>query len=198
LAKPWSSSSSLLVAVLALMVPLLSSCLDLDVSVDFKTSTSGQIKVDALAWRIAQGLQVVDGPDLVTFPGTQAEWQNLVDQVPGATLVSWQGVMEDRGFRSSTVLGFSTARALEGIFVVFKQKLTLLQDNQSKWTITFVPRVPRVTAANSETRQLWTDLWGTTVWSFAFTPPGQPRSERKISLAELGAAQPPPEWTVSW
>lgn len=188
---PW-----LFFAVLVLL--LLTSCLDLDVSVEFKGSTAGQIKVDALAWRLAQGLQVVDGPDLVTFPGTQADWQALVDQVPGASLVSWQGTMEDRGFRSSTVLGFSTARALEGLFVVFKQKLTLLQDNQGKWTITFVPRVPRVTAANSETRQLWTDLWGTTVWTFAFTPPGQPRTERKVSLAELGAAEPPAEWTLSW
>jgi len=184
--------------VLAAVLPLAVSCLDLNVSVDFKTSTSGQVKVDALTWRLAQGLQVVDGPDLVVFPSTREGWQVLADQVPGATLISWQGNDEDKGFRSSTVLGFSTARALEGLFVVFKQKLTLLQDNQGKWTVTFVPQVPRVTAADTETRQLWSDLWGSVVWTFGFTPPGQPRSERRITLAELGGPRQPAEWTVSW
>ena len=196
MAKPWSNCSSFL--FLFIVTPLLTSCLDLAVSVELNNFTSGRVKVDALAWRLAQGLQAVEGADLFPFPGSRSEWQNVVDQVPGSSLISWEGAAEDRGFRSAAVLGFSTARALEGLFVVFKQKLTLLQDNRGKWTITFVPQVPRVTAADPETRQLWSDLWGTTVWTFSFTPPGQPRVEHRVSLADLGGARPPAEWTVSW
>ncbi len=194
--RPWSNFR--LVLALALLAGLLTSCLDLDVAVDFSTSTSGRVTVKALAWRMAQNLQTVEGEDFVVFPSTQAEWQDLVDHVPDASLVSWQGQEEDRGLRSTTVLGFSTARALEGLFVVMKQKLTLLSDKQGKWTVTLVPQVPRVTGANEDTRQLWSDLWGSTVWTFKFTPPGQSPSERRVTLAELGGAEPPAEWTVSW
>lgn len=200
MAKLWSNFRlgslrfwGVLVAGLSLV-----SCLDLGVAVSFKTSTSGQIQVDALTYRLAQGLQVVDGPDRIPFPASQAEWQNVVDQVPGATLVSWTGNDEDQGFRSKTVLSFSNARALEGLFVVFKQKLTLLQDLKGKWTLTFVPQVPRVTAANPDTRKLWSALWGQVTWTFAFTPPGQPTAVRSVTLAELGQAKVPADWTVSW
>jgi hypothetical protein len=183
---------------------LLTSCLDLTVNVTFRTSTAGQVQVDALAWRMAQGIQVVDGADRVPFPASRAEWQAVVDQVngPGGTgglsLVSWDGADEDLGFRSKAVIGFTNARALEGLFVVFKQKLTLLQDAQGKWTVTFAPQVPRVTGADPDTRKLWTDLWGQTVWTFAFTPPGQPKAQRTVTLADLAGAQPPAEWTLSW
>lgn len=195
MARPWSSCK---LVVLALLVPLLTSCLDLAVDVTFNTSTAGQVKVDALAWRMAQDLQVIEGDDLVRFPSSRAEWQTLVVQIADARLVSWEGAEEDRGFRSTTILEFSSSRALEGLFVLFKQKLTLLQDNQSRWTLTLVPQVPRVTGSPSETRQLWAALWGTTVWTFGFTPPGRPRSEDKISLADLAAAEPPKDWTLTW
>lgn len=222
MARPWSSSSSgplkktsrrgtegaeaqrpplrslRLCVSLALLPFLLTSCLDLGVDVVFRTSTSGTVTVDALAWRLAQGLQAVDGPDRIPFPSTRAEWQSLADSVPGASLVSWTGADEDLGFRSKAVLGFSTSRALEGLFVVFKQKLTLLPDLQGKWTVTFVPQVPRVTGGDPATRKLWADLWGRTVWTFGFTPPGQPRSERSVTLADLAGPQPPAEWTLSW
>jgi hypothetical protein len=180
------------------LLPFFTSCLDLGVAVTFRTSSAGQIQVDALTYRLAQGLQMADGPDRIAFPATRAEWQTVVDQVPGATLVSWTGTDEDLGFRTRTVLTFSTARALEGVFVVFKQKLTLLQDNQSKWTLTFAPQVPRVTGADADTRQLWTALWGPVAWTFSFTPPGRTRSIKTVTLAELGSAQPPAEWTLSW
>jgi len=199
LARPWFSSRSPGPWVLAVAgCLLLSSCLDLGVAVSFRTSTSGQIQVDALTYRLAQGIQVIDGPDRIPFPATQAEWQAVVDQVPGAVLVSWTGADEDLGFRSKTVLSFANARALEGLFVVFKQKLTLLQDIRGRWTLTFVPRVPRVTAADADTRKLWTSLWGTVTWTFAFTPPGQPTSVRSVTLAELAQAKAPSEWTISW
>ena len=184
---------------LALLLGLtLSSCLELGVNVTFRTSSAGQVQVDALAYRLDQGLQLVDGSDRVAFPSTRAQWQALVDQVPGAALVSWEGSDEDLGFRSKTVLSFSNARALEGLFVVFKQKLTLLQDNQSKWTVTFVPQIPRDTAADADTRRLWTALWGQVAWTFSFTPPGQPATVRSVTLAELAGPQPPAEWTLSW
>jgi len=219
LARPSSSSRLFPSWTVFLVLPwLLTSCLDLNVAVDFRTSTAGQVRIDALTWRGAQGLQFVDGNDRISFPATRAEWQVLVDQVAalsrtgaplpttptgavaasGLSIVSWAGAEEDLGFRSSTVLAFTNARALEGLFAVFKQKLTLLQDNAGQWTITFVPQVPRVTGANLETRRLWTTLWGQTSWSFGFTPPGQPRSDRSVTLADLAGAQPPAEWTLSW
>lgn len=196
MARPWCNSR-LTLASLVLGLTL-SSCLELGVAVTFRTSTSGQVQVDALAYRLAQGLQLVEGDDRIPFPSTRAQWQNLADQVPGATLVSWEGSDEDLGLRSKAVLSFSNARALEGLFVVFKQKLTLLQDNQSKWTVTFVPQVPRVTAADADTRRLWTALWGQVVWTFSFTPPGQPATVKSVTLAELAGPQPPAEWTLSW
>jgi hypothetical protein len=170
----------------------------LAVEVNFKTAATGQVKIDALTWRMAQDLQVTEGSDYVPFPASRSEWQNLVAQVADARLVSWEGAEEDRGFRSTTVLEFSSSRALEGLFVLFKQKLTLLQDNQSRWTLTLVPQVPRVTGSLSETRQVWTALWGSTVWTFGFTPPGRPRSEDKVLLADLAAPEPPKDWTLSW
>ncbi len=124
---------------------------------------------------------MAEGSDRIPFPASQAEWQNVIDQVPGATLVSWTGGDEDLGFRTRTVLEFANARALEGLFVVFKQKLTLLQDTQGKWTVTFVPQVPRVTGADADTRKLWTALWGPVTWTFAFTPPGQKTTERTVA-----------------
>ena len=204
MARPWSNFSRIVRAVPLVGLLLLTSCLDLSVNITFRTSTAGQIQVDALAWRMAQGIQMVDGNDRVPFPATRTEWQAVIDQVNGPTgsgglsLVSWEGADEDLGFRSKTVIGFTNARALEGLFVVFKQKLTLLQDTQGKWTITFAPQIPRITAADPDTRKLWTDLWGQTVWTFGFTPPGQPRSQRTLSLADLAQAQPPAEWTLSW
>lgn len=202
MARLWSNfrtvSPGRAVWLLMLVLPLLSSCLELGVSVTFRTATAGQIQVDALAYRMAQGLQVLDGPDWVPFPSTRAEWQAIVDQVPGSTLTSWTSTDEDLGLRTRTVLSFSTARALEGLFIVFKQKLTLLQDTQSRWTVTFVPQVPRVTAGDAETRRLWSALWGPVTWSFAFTPPNQPKSVRTVTLAELAAAQVPADWTVTW
>lgn len=194
MARLWSSSRSLLL----LLLPLLTSCLDLSVGVEFRTSTSGQVRVEALAYRSAQGLHFTEGTDRTPFPSTRAEWQTLVDQVPGASLVSWTGTDEDLGLRTSAVLGFSTARALEGLFVVFKQKLTLLQDNQGRWTVTFVPQVPRLTAGDEDTRKLWTALWGDVAWTFSFTPPGQPRTDRKVLLSDLAGPQVPAEWTLSW
>ena len=196
MAKPWCSSRPFW--ALVFLAPFLTSCLELGVNVTFRTATAGQIQVDALSYRLAQGIQVVEGPDRIPFPATRAEWQAVVDQVPGATLVSWTGTDEDQGFRTRTLLTFSTARSLEGMFVVFKQKLTLLQDNQGKWTVTFVPQVPRVTAADADTRRLWTALWGPVVWTFSFTPPGQPKTVKSVTLAELGSAQPPADWTLSW
>lgn len=190
--KPWFSCSLVLVCLVC------TSCLELSVSVNFTTSTTGQVRVDALTLRSAQGIQVADGNDKVTFPTTRAEWQTVVNQVPGSTLVSWSGVDEDLGFRSTTVLGFTTARALEGLFVVFKQKLTLLQDIQGKWTLTFQPRVPRVTEADAATRKLWSDLWGTKTWSFSFSAPGQPASERLVRLSDLALDRPVAEWTLTW
>ena len=133
MAKPWSNFNRQgvrLVLALVLAVPFLTSCLDLEVSTVFKTSTSGTIEVNSLAYRIAQGLQFVDGTDRVPLPTTQAGWMGIAGQVPGASLVSWSGSDEDLGFRSRAVLSFSNARSLEGLFVVFKQKLTLLQDTQ--------------------------------------------------------------------
>jgi len=170
----------------------------LSVSVNFTTSTTGQVRVDALALRSAQGIQQAEGADRVVFPGTRAEWQTVVNQVPGSTLVSWTGVDEDLGFRSSTVLGFSTSRALEGLFVVLKQKLTLLQDLQGKWTLTFQPRVPRVTEADAVTRKLWSDLWGTETWEFSFAPPGKDPTQRLVKLSDLALDRPVAEWTLSW
>ena len=199
MARPWSRFSPVPLGLgVSLLGLALSSCLDLSVNVTFRAATSGQIQVDALAFRLAQGIHVVEGPDRVPFPGSRAEWQTVVEQVPGATLVSWSGTDEDLGFRTKTVVDFSSARALEGLFVVFKQKLTLLQDTQGKWTITFVPQVPRVTAGDAETRALWSALWGQVNWTFGFTPPGQKRTERSVNLADLAAAQPLPEWTLSW
>ena len=142
------------------MFPLLTSCLELGVNVNFRTSSAGQVQVDAFSYRLAQGLHFVEGQDRLSFPSTRAEWQAIADQIPGASLVSWSGVDEDLGLRTRVVLGFSTARALEGLFIVFKQKLTLLQDVQGRWTLTFAPSVPRVSAADEETRKLWTALWG--------------------------------------
>jgi len=190
-----------------LLVPFLlvfTSCLELNVAVNFRTSTAGQVQIDAFAYRLAQGLHVVEGPDRISFPSTRAEWQALADQINGfaaspiLTLNSWEGTDEDLGFRSKTVLNFSTARALESLFVVFKQKLTLLQATDGRWTVTFVPHVPRVTSADTESRKLWTALWGNLVWAFGFTPPGQPRSERKVTLAELAGDQAPAEWKLTW
>lgn len=190
--KLWSSCS------LALACLLCTSCLELSASVNFATATTGQVTVNALALRSAQGIQLADGADKVTFPSSRAEWQTVVNQVPGSTLVSWTGVDEDLGFRSTTVLGFTTARALEGLFVVFKQKLTLLQDVQGKWTLTFQPRVPRVTEADEATRKLWSDLWGTKTWTFSFSAPGRPASERVVRLSDLALDRPVAEWTLSW
>jgi len=119
-------------------------------------------------------------------------------QPSNATLVSWTGSDEDRGYRSVAVVSFANARALEGLFVVFKQKLTLLQDTQGKYTLTFVPQVPRITVANADTRALWTSLWGNTQWSFSFAPPGQPAAERTVLLSDLAKSQPPAPWTLSW
>jgi len=200
LERPWFNCSRFIpqIAVLLGVTVLLSSCLDLTVAVSFRTSSSGQVQVDALAYRLAQGIQVLEGSDFVPFPGSRAEWQTLVDQVPGASLVSWTGADEDLGFRSQTVLTFGNARALEGLFVVFKQKLTLLQDNRGRWTITFVPRVPRVTAGAADTRKLWTALWGPVVWTFSFSPPGQPVATRTVPLADLAGPQAPAPWTVTW
>jgi len=194
---------------------LLTSCLELNVAVNFRTSTAGQIQVDALAYRLAQGLHVVEGPDRIAFPSTRAEWQVLVDQVAalsqagsavplpgvvssGLSLVSWEGTDEDLGYRTKTVLSFNNARALEGLFSVFKQKLTLLPSNDGHWTVTFVPQVPRLTGADGETRKLWTALWGNLVWTFGFTPPGQPRSERLVTLQELAGDRAPAEWKLTW
>lgn len=198
MARPWFSSRAALAALVLVSGLTLASCLELSVDVSFRTSTSGVVQVNALAYRLAQGLQLADGNDRIDFPSTQAQWQALADQVPGANLVSWTGADEDLGFRSQTVLSFANARALEGLFVVFKQKLTLLQDNQSKWTLTFVPQVPRVTAADADTRRLWTALWGQVAWKFSFTPPGQPATVRSVTLADLAGPQPPADWTLSW
>jgi len=176
---------------------LLSSCLDLKVAVDFDTSTRGQITVDALSYRLAQGLTLTDGADKVTFPASRAEWQAVIDQIPGASLVSWQGKDEDLGFRSSTVIGFATSNAFENLFAAFQQKATLRQDFQGKWNLVLTSRIPRLTGGGADTRQLWTTLWGTTVWTFSFTPPNQPAHERRIALADL-AGQKPLEWTLSW
>lgn len=182
----------------------LSSCLELGVTVTFRTATAGQVQVDALAYRLAQGLHITEGTDRVPFPATRAGWQAVVDQIngfsasPGLTLASWDSADEDLGQRTKTVLTFSNARALEALFVVFKQKLTLLQANDGRWTITFVPQVPRVTAGDPESRRLWTALWGTVAWTFSFTPPGQPPSVRTVTLADLAGDQPPAEWRVTW
>ena len=200
MARQWSSSSPLLL----LLPVLLSSCLDLNVDVTFRTATAGQVQIDATALRLAQGLHIVEGSDRMAFPSTRAEWQVVVDQIngfgtsPSMTLVSWEGVDEDAGFRTKTVLGFTNSRALEGLFVVFKQKLTLLQGTDGRWTLAFAPQVSRVTAADADTRALWTALWGNLAWTFGFTPPGQPRSERRVTLAELAAGQAPAEWRLSW
>lgn len=199
MARPWSSCSLVL-----LLFPLLTSCLELKVAVGFRTATSGQVQVDALAYRLAQGLQVVEGPDRVPFPATRAEWQAIVDSVngfaasPALTLTSWEANDEDLGQRTKTVLSFTTSRALEGLFVSFKQKLTLLQATDGRWTVTFVPQIPRVTSGDPEARKLWTALWGPVTWVFTVTPPGQQASERQVTLAELAADQPPGEWKVTW
>ncbi len=197
--KPWFSYKSVLRLALGLaLVPLLTSCLELAVKVDFRTSSAGQIQVDALAYRMAQGIHFVEGSDRISFPSTRAEWQAIVDQAPGSTLISWSGTDEDLGFRSKTLLGFSTSRGLETLFIVFKQKLTLLQNTQGTWNLVFAPQVPRITAADAETRKLWTALWGQVVWSFSFTPPNQSASVRSIPLTELAGVQPPAEWNLSW
>lgn len=211
MAKPWCSFRLGLGVGLFF---LLTSCLELSVAVNFRTSTAGQIEINALSYRLAQGLHMVDGPDRAPLPTTRAEWQVLVDQVAalsqagatapipgtssGLTLVSWESQEEDLGTRTKTVLSFSNARALEGLFTVFKQKLTLLQANDGRWTLTFVPQVPRVTAADAETRKLWTALWGPSVWTFGFTPPGRPRVERSVTLAELAGDRVLSEWTTTW
>jgi hypothetical protein len=174
------------------------------VAVALSTSTSGQVTVDALAYRLAQGLQVVEGADRVPFPATRAEWQSVVDQVngfaasPSVTLTSWESTDEDLGQRTKTVLAFTNARALEGLFVSFKQKLTLLQATDGRWTLSLVPQVPRLTGGDPEARRLWTALWGPTTWKFAVTPPGQPVSERLVLLSDLAADAPPAEWKVTW
>lgn len=197
-------SSSCKLAALVLLVGTLTSCLELNVGVTFRTSTAGQVQVDLLSYRLAQGLHVTDGTDLAKVPASRAEWQAVVDQINGfsatqiLTLVSWEGTSEDLGFRSRAVLSFTTARALEGLFVVFKQKLTLLQATDGKWTLTFVPQVPRLTGGDPETRRLWSAIWGQVVWTFSFTPPNQPRAERRVSLTELASGQAPAEWTVTW
>lgn len=214
MARPWSSSSLRLGAAVALLL-LVTSCLELDVAVTFRTSTAGQIEVNALSYRLAQGLHLTEGSDRASWPTSRGEWQVLVDQVaalsqagasnpvPGAspsglTLISWESQEEDLGTRTKAVLAFSNARALEGLFTVFKQKLTLLQAIDGRWTLTFAPQVPRLTGADAETRQLWTALWGTSVWSFGFTPPGRPRVARTVTLAELASEKPLPEWTTTW
>jgi len=168
------------------------------VSVEFRTATAGQVRVESLALRAAQGLNFTEGTDRAAWPASRAEWQAAADSVPGASLVSWTGADEDRGFRSTAVLGFTNARALEGLFAFFKQKLTLLQDQAGAWTLTFQPQVPRVTAATAETRRLWTTLWGAEQWTFAFSPPGQPKTVRTVTLSDLAGAQPPADWTLTW
>lgn len=196
--------SPLALAFLVLLAPLLTSCLELTVAVNFRTSTAGQVQVDGLAYRLAQGLQVVEGSDRVPFPSTRAEWQAVVDQVngfaatPSLTLVSWESTDEDQGQRTKTVLTFTNARALEGLAVSFKQKLTLLQATDGRWTLTLAPQVPRVTSGDPEARRLWTALWGTVVWNFDFTPPGQRVTRRGLTLAELAGDQPPAEWKLTW
>lgn len=194
--KPLSSSSLGLGTGLAVLL-LLSSCLDLKVAVNFDTSTRGQVTVDALTYRLAQGVRLADGPDKVTFPASRAEWQAAVDQLAGVTLVSWQGTDEDLGFRHHTVLSFATATALEGLFGAFKQRTTLRQDFQGKWNLLLTSQVPRLTGGDAESQQLWTTLWGKTVWTFTFTPPNQPAQVRRVSLADL-AGPKPLEWTVQW
>jgi len=206
LAKPLSScrAGRGLVLALGLLVSLLTSCLELKAAVTFRTTTAGQIQVDALAYRLAQGLQVVEGADRVPFPATRAEWQAVVDQVngfsptPSLTLVSWESTDEDQGQRTKTVLAFTNARALEGLAVSFKQKLTLLQATDGRWTLTLAPQVPRVTSADPEARRLWTALWGSVAWNFTFTPPGQPAAGRTLTLADLAGDQPPAEWKLTW
>lgn len=193
MAKRWFSSSFVLAFLLSL-----SSCLDLNVDVAFRTSSSGQISVDALQWRSAQGLSFTSGDDRIDFPSSREAWQNIVAQVPGASLVSWSATDEDRGWHSQTVLGFSTARALEGLFVSFKQKVTLLDDVQGKWTLTFQPQVPRLTGGDPTARTLWTDLWGKQAWQFRFAPPGKAPVVRQVLLADLAQGQAPAEWTLTW
>jgi len=172
--------------------------LDLDVHVTFDTSTSGHITVNALTYRLAQGLQVAEGKDWVDFPESQQDWLKLLAASPGTSLTSWSGAEEDAGFRSSAVVAFLSIDALKQAFAAFKQKLNLTPDKNGKWTLTFSPQVPRLTGGDPQSRKLWTTLWGTRTWTFGFQPPGQKEIVKTITMAELASTRPPPDWTITW
>ncbi|MEI8092726.1 MAG: hypothetical protein WCG80_00780 [Spirochaetales bacterium] len=174
---------------------MLSGCLELKVTVTFKTGSTGTVEIEGVKDHLSDGL---DWQGLV-FPSSRVEWAAIVAQSPGSSFTSFEAVADDLGTHTKTVLGFSTSRGLESLFVSFKQKLTLLQDAQGKTTLTYAPLVPKLSAAAAETRKLWIDLWGDTQWSLKILPPNNASAAvYAVALRDFASEKAPAEWKLNW
>jgi len=211
LARP---SSSFRVGALVLVGVLLTSCLELDVTVTLRTATSGTVEVKAFAHRLGKNFSL----ESVTFPTTRQDWETLVGStavaIPGRealgkefTLTSFESVAEDRGVRTRTVLAFSSARGLENLFNSFSNtgdplvSLTLIQDPVTmRQNLIVTPRrLAKIAGLPAQTKQTWNDLWGDLTWTFRFVPPAPAVPVlRTLTLAELVAEAVPAPWRASW
>ncbi len=187
--------SSFRLVFLVLFLLLFTSCLELKVTINFRSETAGTVTLEALQYRMAKGINWEN----LALPTTREGWSQVVVQVPGASVTSFELIPDDLGTRTKTVVTFASIRALESLFVIYKQKLTLLQDAQGKYNLVLQPLVPKLSAAAVETRKLWIDLWGDSTWKFVVQPPGNPTGTVfTVTLRDLAAEKAPREWKASW
>ena len=174
---------------------LFASCLELKLTISFRTETAGTVSLEALQYRMAKSLNWEN----LALATTREGWTQVVAQVPGSSLTSFELIPDDLGTRTRTVVSFTSIRALESLFVIYKQKLTILQDAQGKYNLLLQPQVPKLNFAAVDTRKLWIDLWGDSTWKFVVQPPGNATGKVfTLALRDLAAEKAPGEWKTSW
>lgn len=189
---------------------VLSSCLEMTMDIQLNGESAGSVTLDALSYRMAQGLQIMDGDTSVPpLPATREEWTALLSTVPGTLLTAFEAKIEPLGTRTHTVVTFANSRALEALFAVFHQKAAVTLTG-TVWNFSLIWQYPNFRGISRNDRELWTALWGDREWVVSLSVPRAVRIQggggvtdasrvtRRIKLSEFATDNPPAEWKISW
>ena len=169
MAKLWFSCKALLGLTVAF---LLTSCLSLQLSMNFTPQGGGTLVADFLLSPLTADIPVqLSATRSVTLPRSEQEWRSVLAGIPGTSLTAFQENASVQGQAFHVEVAFASPTALARLFEYFGEQAQLVVDAQDHRELTLIWKTPNLYGSPPKIQQVWQAYWGNQTWVTAIHTP---------------------------